>query len=355
MQKIDFGTNEKFINLYQELKSAQKVADRYGCSKTAVLNHAKKINFDVKSVQKYKLSDKDKKEIIESYLTSTSTQLAKKYNVSRGMITKIWYDNNCRGKEIKVSPYSIDLTGKRINLLTVLHKTSERNTSGCVLWTCQCDCGNIINVSSTLLNKQSIKSCGCLSKKALEKGRGLNFQDLTGKKFGKLKVLYRDQDKILKNNRYVNWACQCECGRKLSVLASNLRTGNTQSCGFCGSNSHGNNKIETILTKAGIPFEREKRFSTCKDKACLPFDFFVNNQYLIEYDGEQHTNTDCFFYSEKTVSHDKIKNHWCEKNNIPLIRIPFSHYPDLCLEDLLLQTSKYIYVPTKNCGIKREG
>ena len=35
-------------------------------------------------------------------------------------------------------------------------------------------------------------------------------------------------------------------------------------------------------------------------------------------------------------------DEWCKKNNIPLIRIPYTHYKDLKLEDLLLGTSVFI-------------
>ena len=39
---------------------------------------------------------------------------------------------------------------------------------------------------------------------------------------------------------------------------------------------------------------------------------------------------------------DKIKTQWCKEHNIPLIRIPYTHYKDLKIEDLLLETSKFI-------------
>ena len=32
---------------------------------------------------------------------------------------------------------------------------------------------------------------------------------------------------------------------------------------------------------------------------------------------------------------------WCKDNNIPLIRIPYTHYKELKIEDLLLETSKF--------------
>jgi hypothetical protein len=61
-----------------------------------------------------------------------------------------------------------------------------------------------------------------------------NFQDLTDKQYGKLKVLYRTEDKIYKSGRkFVQWMCECSCENKtkLGVIADSLRSGKTTSCG----------------------------------------------------------------------------------------------------------------------------
>ena len=55
----------------------------------------------------------------------------------------------------------IDLVGKKFGKLTVLSITDERNADNRVIWKCQCDCGNIKNVSSNLLKSGDTKSCGC--------------------------------------------------------------------------------------------------------------------------------------------------------------------------------------------------
>jgi hypothetical protein len=343
-KKIEWNSNEEFIANYNNLKSSKLMAELYGCSKTAILNHAKAINFNINSINReYKLSNQDKKNIIAAYNSDkTSADLANEYNVSRGMITKLWYDEGLQGKSS--SHVKIDLTGKQINNLAVLEKTNERDASGCILWRCRCSCGNIVLVSSSRLNNDSAKSCGCLSKAALKIGQGLTYYDLTGQTFGKLKVIKRCEDKILSNKvKAVQFLCKCQCGRYSKVLSSNLKNGNTQSCGFCGNNSHGNIAIEQLLINNNIPFEREKRFSTCLDITYLPFDFYINNQYLIEYDGKQHfSNENSIFDYENIHSHDLIKNNWCKENNIPLIRIPYTHLKDLCIEDLKLETSQFI-------------
>lgn len=338
---INFGSDEEFIENYQKLKSSRKMGELYNCNKTSILNHAKKIGFNTKSVQTPKLSEEDKKRIISLYNEKTSTELAKEYNVSRGMITKVWYDANLKGKEIIHAP-KYDLTNQRFTKLIALYPTEERDASGNIKWMCQCDCRNKKTVSAYDLKSEKIKSCGCLSKECLELGR--EAEDLTNQVFGKLTVISRCENKIFESGTsVVQYLCQCECGRYAKILASNLKSGNTQSCGLCGSNSHGNIKIDKILTNAKIPFEREKRFDTCKDKTTLPFDFYVDNKYLIEYDGNYHfDNTGTKFNTQMAQKHDMMKNAWCLTNNIPLIRIPYTRYNDLCLEDLLLETSQYI-------------
>ena len=51
--------------------------------------------------------------------------------------------------------------------------------------------------------------------------------DLTGKKFGKLKVIRREGSHL----GVATWFCECECGGTAIVTGSNLRQGNTKSCG----------------------------------------------------------------------------------------------------------------------------
>lgn len=53
---------------------------------------------------------------------------------------------------------AIDMTGKRINMLTVLHRAESIN--GRTMWHCRCDCGKEFNVSYSHL-KNGQYSCGC--------------------------------------------------------------------------------------------------------------------------------------------------------------------------------------------------
>ena len=72
-------------------------------------------------------------------------------------------------------------------------------------------------------------SCGC--KKADAKN-GSHAENLTGKVFGKLTVLYRTANR----NGRTCWMCQCSCGRQKEVTAHDLKSGKVKSCG-CLRNS----------------------------------------------------------------------------------------------------------------------
>lgn len=52
--------------------------------------------------------------------------------------------------------------------------------------------------------------------------------DLKGMSFGKLTVIRLSGEK---KARHLAWECQCECGEKTNVLAKNLNSGQTKSCG----------------------------------------------------------------------------------------------------------------------------
>ena len=60
------------------------------------------------------------------------------------------------------------------------------------------------------------------------------FIDLTGKTFGRLKVIKRVEDYISQSeNRYPQWLCECNCDEhnQVIVMGTNLKQGRTNSCG----------------------------------------------------------------------------------------------------------------------------
>lgn len=55
--------------------------------------------------------------------------------------------------------------------------------------------------------------------------------DLTGQRFGRLTVLYRDDTKPKGHGHRAYWICKCDCGNIKSVESYHLRNGDTKSCG----------------------------------------------------------------------------------------------------------------------------
>ena len=66
------------------------------------------------------------------------------------------------------------------------------------------------------------------------------FIDLTGQRFGKLIVMYRDSDIVCNNgNHRVVWHCKCDCGNEISTRRDALVSGKTKSCGKCNNDLTG--------------------------------------------------------------------------------------------------------------------
>ena len=105
--------------------------------------------------------------------------------------------------------------------------------------------------------------------------------------------------------------------------------------------------IKIILEKYNIEFIQQYSFDDCKYKNKLKFDFAVIKDgkvfYLIEYDGKQHFEPIEFFGGIKsfieTLKRDKIKNEYCENNNIPLLRLKYT----LTKEEIEKEITNIIY------------
>ena len=254
-----------------------------------------------------------------------------------------------------------DLRGLKQGRLFVLDRAPNQINRSGAFWWCQCSCGNIIKVRGDQLTSKKIVSCGCYAtEKAIETGKALakkynsingknNKKDLTSKRFNHLMVL-EDSGKRIKigNGTSVIWKCLCDCGNICEVFSGHLISGHTGSCG-CNKRSRGEEKIKNILQENNIPFIEEYIVKDCKlSTGGNPrFDFYVNNLYYIEYDGIQHFDCENHGWNNlesfnQTKIRDLEKDKWCFDNNIPLIRIPYTHLKDISLEDLSIQTSKFI-------------
>lgn len=103
-------------------------------------------------------------------------------------------------------------------------------------------------------------------------------------------------------------------------------------CPVCNETT-GEREVRQFLEENNVSYTLQKRFNDCRDEKPLPFDFYLPDyNAIIEYDGEQHYFPINFSgkgeqwaeeYHVKTKKHDEIKNEYCAKNNIFLLRIPY--------------------------------
>ena len=151
------------------------------------------------------------------------------------------------------------------------------------------------------------------------------------------------------------WRCKCGiCGNEFIALPAKVNNGHITSCG-CAIQSSGERYILSVLKELDAKFIDQYIFSDCKYKQLLKFDFAIFNDnkllYLIEYDGKQHFEPIDWFGGiegfEETQIRDNIKNEYCQKHNIPLLRFPYT----LSNEKIKQQICEYhLSVTTAGCA-----
>lgn len=128
-----------------------------------------------------------------------------------------------------------NLTGQRFGKLVAQYPYgSDKRTQ----WWCKCDCGREKAVRTGDLLSGNTKTCGICSRKeaaqkSAEKNRGRlspKIQDLTGRRFGRLTVLRRAEQRN-ETSGVVQWECRCDCGAVVVKRGDALKSGHTRSCG----------------------------------------------------------------------------------------------------------------------------
>ena len=132
-----------------------------------------------------------------------------------------------------------DLTGEVFGKLTVLKQTNDyinpSNGLHIAQWLCRCSCEEhtLIVVRGNDLKTGHTTSCGCKKKRDNTNMTRVK-DDLTGKTFGRLTVLYQVEDNITPQGTYeAQWLCECSCDQHTQIIVRNvnLKSGHTNSCG----------------------------------------------------------------------------------------------------------------------------
>jgi len=154
------------------------------------------------------------------------------------------------------------------------------------------------------------------------------------------KNIKNPEEYVPNSHQKVWWICK-ECSHEWMSTIHNRNNGN--GCPKCNE-SEGEKKIDGILTQLKFPHDSQYTFNDLIgiNNGLLRFDssIFWDNEkiklrMLIEYDGifhyEKQYENDGF---ETIQIHDKLKNEYCKKNNIPLLRIPYWEFDNI--ENILI-------------------
>lgn len=197
-----------------------------------------------------------------------------------------------------------DLTGKQSGVLVA------KKYLGNSQWDCECVvCGNHITISTYWFNKNI---------KLLEKGENREGCKhvkpvKVGDSFGFLSVIDQDSDYIKpkSGSREKQWICQCACGRRKTILESNLKALKSMSCGLCSNRVSIPEKAVLFYLSAAFPNIQENYRPDFLEGREI--DVYIPELMLgIEYDGERW---------HKELEKDIWKNEVCSSNGITLVRI----------------------------------
>ena len=205
---------------------------------------------------------------------------------------------------------------------------------------------NKINVKCNICNhiwstkpKSLIAKNGCIKCGHIEKG----------KKHRKSHEKFINEINLIHNNRLsvigiyntcddrIDVKCNI-CNHEWKPVSGRLLRRGCPKCNF----SKGELLIEDLLKKLNIDFKPQYTFEGLKTKANgVPiFDFAIfdnkNIKCIIEYDGEQHFKAVKKWGGIERLKRqqeiDKFKNNYCYKNNIKIIRIPYTEIKNINIE-----------------------
>lgn len=138
-----------------------------------------------------------------------------------------------------------------------------------------------------------------------------NFEDLTGKKFGKLTVLERTKNYVSSSGESrTAWKCQCECGNICVVLAKQLKNGMTKSCGCL---KHNNKPIKNLI---GLKFNRLTVIEYVSYSKYLCLCDCGNTIIVSSADLKSGHTKSCGCYKKESSQNNHLKKHGLSKERV---------------------------------------
>lgn len=220
----------------------------------------------------------------------------------------------------------MDTNMKDFKLLTTIEEYKNNKTKLKVV----CSCGNTFSPNALNIKRGLSTRCRKCSSKEVGLNSRVDYTDV--EKFvltQNYKLLSRD----VKNSiSWIQVTCENDSHGDYWTSWGNFRSGNR--CPKCNL-SKGEQKVREFLLKNNIDFQEEFKIDGLEgiNGGSLRFDFCVNivdKIVFIEYDGEQHFKPKFGDYEfHRTIYNDKVKNEYCLKNKLKLIRIPYTEFDNI--------------------------
>ena len=195
---------------------------------------------------------------------------------------------------------------------------------------------------SIIFNRMGCIKCGRDTTGIKNTGKvRVNFQVFKTRfteRYGSRLILLSDDSNYQNTNSILTVKCSDPTHSEFQNTAKNLLR--YQGCKNCNE-SMGERLVRLALEELEIEYEQEKRFSSCRDRKELPFDFWLPKfGTLIEFQGKQHEISANRFGGSNalkgTQRRDKIKKDWASDNGINLIYIhDYKEIKKTILENLL--------------------
>ena len=291
-------TREELLNLYNKFKTQKALASYLKLS----AGQLKKLLAENNIVKCWTKIKKAKENFIEK---------AKKVHGDKFDYSQVVYERSCLKVKIKCNR-----CGQYFYQTPNNHLTGQ----GCPY------CKDALN------SKKQLKSLETF----IEEAKAIH-----GDKYDYSQVVYEGTNKKVK--------IYCKKCKRFFYKSPSKHLSYKQGCPHCVlHHSRGENDVYDWLIANKIDFITQKKFTDCRDKRPLPFDFYLPEYNIcIEYQGRQHykfeKNSQYCKTKEEYLSvkqHDKIKREYCLKNNIKLFEINYR-------KNLALQFKKIVlYIHT---------
>lgn len=152
--------------------------------------------------------------------------------------------------------------------------------------------------------------------------------DLTGRRFGRLVVMEREQHRKSKG---IAWVCMCDCGKKTIVTSDKLKNGHTKSCGCLwletikqSNRKHGQTETKLYRVWRGII-----------SRTCNP-----SSTNYANYGGRGITICEEWRKSFETFCEWAVQNGYAEGLSIDRIDNDMGYYPQNCRFITMKEQSK---------------